>query len=150
MPRKYFTYHMYDVESSSDGEETTEDRISDKLQKIIHDNLFEMCEWYFDQHLLFLNIRKCNFETWTVPQYTPYQPDYLQFTQIFNRETYFAWLKMNNLPVRYKYTGVHWGYKKYDDNDLLWMKNFVQHFINVTGVENKSWIWHCLLQVVSY
>lgn len=145
---KHALYHMYDVESSSDSDETEEKY--NKFDNITRDNLFYMTEWYKDQHLLFLKINKCNFDRWLVPQYTPYYPDYLQFTQVFNKETYFAWIKMNNLPVRYKYTGVHWGYKKYNDYELLWMKNFVRHFMDISGVKDKSWIWSCLLESVSY
>lgn len=145
---KYALYHMYDVESNSDSDENEE--INCNFININIDDLFYMTEWYKDQHLLFLKIDKCNFDRWLVPQYTPYCPDYIQFTQVFNKETYFAWLKMNNLPVRYKYTGVHWGYKKYNDNELLWMKNFVRHFMDISGVKDKSWIWSCLLESVSY
>ena len=139
---------MYDVESSSDSEEVEE--IVQKVDRVMHTDLFYMTEWYKDQHLLFLKIDKCDFDRWLVPQYTPYYPDYLEFTQLLNKETYFAWLKINNLPVRYTYLGVHWGHKKYNENDLLWMKNFVRHFMKITGAEDPTWVWSCLFESVSY
>lgn len=141
-------YHMYDVESSSDCDENEE--MTCDFVNINNDDLFYMTEWYKDQHLLFLKINKCNFDRWLVPQYTSYCPDYHQFTQVFDKETYFAWLKMNNLPIRYKYTGIQWGYKKYNEIELLWMKHFVRHFMEISDVKDKSWIWLCLLQSVSY
>ena len=145
---KYALYHMYDVADDSDSDKIEE--TTPTFKKKSNDDLFYMTEWYKDNHLLFLKINKRNFDRWLVPQYTPYSPDYLQFTQVFDKETYFAWLKANNLPIRYKYTGVHWGYKKYNENDLLWMKNFVRHFMEISGVKDKSWIWSCLLESVSY
>lgn len=150
MPYRYALYHMYDVVENSDSDESEPMSPSMLLNSTMHDNLFDMCEWNKDNHLLFNKINKCNFEHWCVPQYTPYSPDYLQFTQIFNRETYFTWLKMNKLPKKYTYDGVHWGYKKYNEDELLWMRNFVRDFGQTTGVDNKSWIWKCLLEVVSY
>lgn len=139
---------MYDVESSSDTEEV--DETVQKVDPVMHTDLFYMTEWYKDQHLLFLKIDKCDFDRWLVPQYTPYYPEYLEFTQLLNKETYFEWLKINNLPVRYKYSGVHWGHKKYNKNDLLWMKNFVRHFMKITGAEDPTWVWSCLFESVSY
>ena len=126
MPHRYALYHLYDTNESSDSDDSEPQSPRNAIDTTMHDNLFEMCEWNKDQHLLFRKIDKCDFEHWCVAQYTPYNPDYLQFTQVFNKETYFAWLKMNNIPKQYTYDGVHWGYKKYNENDLLWMKNFVR------------------------
>lgn len=145
---KYALYHMYDVDFNSDSDEIEETE-SNSNEDVIG-NLFYLTEWYKDQHLLFLKINKCNFDRWMVPQYTHYNPDYLQFTHVFDKETYFAWLKINNLPIDYKYNGVHWGHKKYNKHELLWMKTFIRHFMDVIGLKNKSWIWSCLLESVSY
>ena len=59
---KHALYHMYDVESSSDSDETEEKY--NKFDNITRDDLFYMTEWYKDQHLLFLKINKYNFCRW--------------------------------------------------------------------------------------